>query len=1259
MLWQKVDQRWLSRLDKQRDGDVSWKAEQWPVPGEDPLEVRACARDGVPLTKFCKAVEAPRTSIVLHLTCGYGNFQGLMGGSDHDASAHFLLGRCGTPYLLVPTEFTAWHATWWNPGSIGIEIDNIGGLRKQGEEMVSEYSGKEKKDVYCKAEEKEVYLKKTFAGFQYWATLTEKQYLGLGRLLKALCFKHRIPRILLPEAHRYEDFKKDEKIRRDFRGICTHVNIDPARRSDIGPYIDWPKVVQYAGLTEADCYHPPADLLDSWRNAIGGGKAAGEAKNAVRVKIGPHGGRVCLSVKQPGDPLPVAPEAKDAPQPKAKGKRDEFLQACQVFLGAPYKAGSAKPEEGLDGANLIGIALRRAGVFQKDEETPADATHLSALWPVCGGDAGHPPEEILPGDLAWFGKGDHDTDPMQHPMVWLGGGHVLGPIPDGGADSAVQVIAAADVPEKFAAWMHIDDFGDEPPKHVEHPGPAPEGGGKLTSALLPPAPAAQYDALKKVVERAGGAWEDGKGKVNLVGVKGLQDRCLISPQPSGWNDTLFAAFLDADGNKCVLELRASLNPGTDENPSETWQLWEGSWKFKLVDGDSVEGKALQPDGKVKGWLDGAGMGAPRPLDHEQPAEAKDLQPAKPEDEGKEAAPAPKPKPEAKDEKAAPPPDQPFVFDAQSKKLSMKFGMRMMRALIDWELRDVGGERAGCIYSWNGVVKKYKAPPGVLNEWPALEGMQIDPAAKTAGGIPLWHAFGIEWGASGASNCCNSQMAAIFASLPDGKMRIQKSDGLLEVDVVQGTPKAKGIKDHPPDDPKKAVACGSVFSNVWIQAEGSKYKQEDGKKKIFGGYEYIAPAWAMRWLGVGEPVGKWGDEKSLMDVRMGDNACWFSHNWLVGDLRYQVTLKGRKTPVFVDQSDFVRGDQPDPKPEDKGGYKMTNEDCLWVEANEGLFEARLQAFLKAEKLEFEGKDYEVAKIKPLAARVFSANCVAYDKYGTASGVVYEKRTDGKTADDWVRNEEKTQNNRLGLGVSRPWNAFSGQVRKGFGNCWGFARWYDNAGGADWKAEGGADPKLAVAPPADEPAKEDEEKLPPPIDYPGGPDLHFKDSQDKDHVLADKPNKIQIVAEQFEPDPDAWEETICPPHNHFAPAFCADLNGYAKGYKHLSPVQVFGPGKPFKVLDKFVWMQTGGAVFCTIADGTTVGFGHMGEISHRVWKAAKSGEELPAGTWLGSCKTIIGVTTGPHCHMQGWDGAKNVFSNGHALKRDVFLPRLKKG
>src|SRR5579859_1375454 len=369
MHWTKVDKKWQDRLALSREGDVSWTTEQWPVPGEGPLEVRVCQRDGVPLSKFCRAHEAPRTSIVLHQTAGYGQFQGLMGGSDHSASAHFLLGRCGTPYLLVPTEYTAWHATWWNGNSIGIEIDNIGGLHPVGDDMCSEYSSKDKKDVYCKKSETDCFLEKTFGGTRYWATLTEAQYVGLARLIKALCFKHKIPRIIPPEELRYKAFDKaDPKVRQNYRGSCTHVNIDPARRADIGPYIDWPKLIAYGGITEADCYNPPDSVANTWNDPRGG--AAGPAKetpataqlpptsgkpgeklpppvlvdkHTLKVRVGQRGGRICLSVKQPGDPLPVAPATAEAPKARAPGKRDDFIAACLNFQGAPYKAGGSDP----------------------------------------------------------------------------------------------------------------------------------------------------------------------------------------------------------------------------------------------------------------------------------------------------------------------------------------------------------------------------------------------------------------------------------------------------------------------------------------------------------------------------------------------------------------------------------------------------------------------------------------------------------------------------------------------------------------------------------------------------------------------------------------------------------------------------------------------------------------------------------------------------------------------------------------------------
>ena len=1099
MHWTKVDKLWKDRLGKTREGDVSWTTEQWPVPGEGPLEVRVCKRDGFPFSKFADVIEEPKTSVVLHMTAGYGLFQQLMGNSAN-ASANFMLGRCGTPYLLVPTEYRSWHTSHFNHHSVGIEIDNIVNLVKKGNNFNSAYHAD--KELYCTADDKDVYLEKDYRGIKYWATMPEAQYVGLSRLIKAICFKHQIPRILLPEPHRYDKFTPAQE--QTFKGVCSHVNIDPANRVDIGPYLDWGKVIRYAGLSEADCFHAPSAVLDSWKAASPAPGSAPDAHNSgagaapsaaprppagkdtlpapviidnhtLRIHVGKHGGRVCLSVKQPGEPMPTTPDPGEAPAAKAPGKRDEFIQACMNFLGAPYKAGSKKPAEGIDGANLIGIAMRRVGIFKSDEETPTDATHLSALWHSVTGSPKEAPEGILPGDLAWFGQGDHDNDPLQHPMVYLGGGRVLGPLPDGGPhDGAVQVIAAEKVPEHFAGWMHVDDLGTQT-KHTGHPGEPPALGAKLTGALLPATPAGRYDALKALVERTKGKWDDGKEKVNLVGVKNLHDRCLISPKPDDWNDTLFAAFLDKDGHKCCLELRASLNPGTDLNCAETWQLWEGSWKFKLADGDGAKGKALQPDGKVKGWQDTSGMGAPRPIDHEQPANGSEVQPGAAAKSADKPPAAKKPIEAPKPDKAPPPSDQPFVFDGAAKKLSMKFGMRMMRALIDWELRETGGERKGTIYSWNGVVKKYKEiAPQRGTEWPALDGMmQIEPVASVnfgGGQRGVWHAFGVEWVASGATNCCNSQMAAVFASLPDGKMRIKKSDGVLELDVVKGTPAAPGIKGYAPD--KNPIGYPAVFGNTWIQGDSSKLRTSDGKR-IAVNSAYISPAWAMRWLGVGDAVGKWGEVAALSKVRMGDNACWYSHNWLVGDVRYEVKLGGRQTQVYVDQSDFVRGEHPQPHdgPADKGGYQMTKDDCLWVEQHEEEFEARLQAFLGAKSLEFDCKDYDVAGIKAVAARVFSANCMAWTLkgvlYGTARGVIYSRLdgTDGSKPDHWKEEDGMTHNARLGLGISRPWGLFSAQYKKGEAN-FGFARFYDNAGGVGWKAEAGKDPKLEGKPPADE-------------------------------------------------------------------------------------------------------------------------------------------------------------------------------------------------
>src|SRR5258708_23925091 len=120
-----------------------------------------------------------------------------------EASAHFLLGRDGIAYQLVPTEYIAWHGGRVNNWAVGIEVDSICQLHKHGSEMWSDYG----KDVYCKEDEKDTaYIEKPWPGresMKYWATWPEEQYVGCGRLIKAICHKHQIPRIILPQPQRY------------------------------------------------------------------------------------------------------------------------------------------------------------------------------------------------------------------------------------------------------------------------------------------------------------------------------------------------------------------------------------------------------------------------------------------------------------------------------------------------------------------------------------------------------------------------------------------------------------------------------------------------------------------------------------------------------------------------------------------------------------------------------------------------------------------------------------------------------------------------------------------------------------------------------------------------------------------------------------------------------------------------------------------------------------------------------------------------
>jgi len=648
---QVVNDRWAKRAASsgELDDGVTYVAEPWEIPGESELSVRFCTRKGHPMSSFCHMQETPKRAIILHHTSGLGHLGTLMGDRDF-VSIHFMVGRDGNVYRFVDTRYKVNHAPPFSTDTIGIEVDNLGKLLLKDGILYGEGDKTHKYGApYCTTDDKDAYVEKQWrsASEKYWATWTEAQYVAVGKLLKAICHKHAIPKMILPEEHRFEAFDPKRDIPR-FRGICHHVNVNYGNRDDLGPYVDWDKIIRYAALTVGDCFNNPAgggapaskpDGKPAAKPASKPAKPADKPKQAqkakpaapiraedppeplpapvqvdartIRLRVGSRPGRIALSVRKAGEPMPTSPDATVPGAPAAEGKRDEFLRSAMSFLGVPYKSGGAKPDQGLDGAGLIGLCLKRVGVF-KDADEVTTAT-LAGLYPPSGSDRDDPPPEIRPGDLAWFGSGDHDRASTQHPMIWLGGGRLLGPLPEGGKDhGAVQVIRVEDVPDKFAGWSHLDDLG-KATAHTEHPGEAPAPGTQISAALLPSDPAERYDALKKVVADRGGKWDDAKGHVNLVGVQDLQDLCYRSPKQGGWNDTLFACFVDNDGNKLSLDLRASLNPGHDDDPKGAWTLCNGSYTFKLADAGGGA-KQLVPDGKIKGWCDSAGRGAPPPLE---------------------------------------------------------------------------------------------------------------------------------------------------------------------------------------------------------------------------------------------------------------------------------------------------------------------------------------------------------------------------------------------------------------------------------------------------------------------------------------------------------------------------------------------------------------------------------------------------------------------------------------------------------------------
>lgn len=221
--------------------------ETFPIKGtSETIQIMDCARENGDKSFFYQE-ETAKKKIVLHFTMGYlkGDIATL---TKQHVSVPFVVGRNGILYNLFASKYWSYHLgpgarggnTTMSRECIGIEISNIGPLKRIGDNLVTTYSDN---DIYCSIAETQYYtqLKTKYRGFEYFASFTDAQYLAIGKLLKFLCAKYNLPKTFPDEPQRYE-IMTDEGFK-NFSGIVSHVNCR-VDKTDIGPAFDWNKIIQ-------------------------------------------------------------------------------------------------------------------------------------------------------------------------------------------------------------------------------------------------------------------------------------------------------------------------------------------------------------------------------------------------------------------------------------------------------------------------------------------------------------------------------------------------------------------------------------------------------------------------------------------------------------------------------------------------------------------------------------------------------------------------------------------------------------------------------------------------------------------------------------------------------------------------------------------------------------------------------------------------------------------------------------------------------
>lgn len=215
------------------------------IPGQSDLDyvrVKPLSGDGSYFTHS----KPHKDQIVLHYTIGYlkGDIATLT-TPDVNVSVPFVIGRNGIIYNLFFSGYWAYHL---GPGTIGgnakrskatigIEISNIGPLKKHGNRLSTTYADT---DIYCTADDTSTYSGEPYRRFEYYATFTDAQYRSLVPLLRYLTARYDIPSNFLPAPERFETHRRVIS----FKGIVSHVNYRSSGKEDIGPAFEWDRVIQ-------------------------------------------------------------------------------------------------------------------------------------------------------------------------------------------------------------------------------------------------------------------------------------------------------------------------------------------------------------------------------------------------------------------------------------------------------------------------------------------------------------------------------------------------------------------------------------------------------------------------------------------------------------------------------------------------------------------------------------------------------------------------------------------------------------------------------------------------------------------------------------------------------------------------------------------------------------------------------------------------------------------------------------------------------